>query len=62
MMARIEAHVRRLATDGLDEMGHPGLVEGTRELIEGPYMIVYEIQPSRSEVVIVCVVHGARDR
>ena len=42
-------------------MGRPGLVEGTRELIEGPYIIVYKVFDDR-EVVILSVVHGARDR
>jgi len=43
-------------------MGRPGLVEGTRELIEGPYIIVYKVFDDRGEIVIVSVVHGARDR
>ena len=62
MMARIEAHIGRLATDGLEEMGHSGLVAGTRELLEGPYIIVYKIYHSRGEITIVSVVHGARER
>lgn len=40
----------------------PGLVEGTRELLEWPYIIVYKVYEAREEVVIVPVVHGAQDR
>ena len=43
-------------------MGRPGLVERTRELIEGPYIIVSKVFDDRGEVVIVGVIHGARDR
>ena len=43
-------------------MGRPGVVEGTRELIEGPYIIVYKVFDDRGEIVILSVVHGARDR
>jgi toxin ParE1/3/4 len=43
-------------------MGRPGLVEGTRELVEWPYIIVYKIEEDRDEVVVISVVHGARDR
>jgi toxin ParE1/3/4 len=36
MIARIEAMVMRLETPELAHMGRPGLVEGTRELVEYP--------------------------
>ena len=62
MIARIEAKVTRLATPELAHMGRPGLVEGTRELLEWPYIIVYKVYEDRGEIVIVSVVHGARDR
>jgi toxin ParE1/3/4 len=62
MIARIEAKVMRLTTPGLVRMGRPGLVEGTRELLEWPYIIVYEIREEDDEIVIVSVMHGARDR
>ncbi|RZI38471.1 type II toxin-antitoxin system RelE/ParE family toxin, partial [Herbaspirillum sp. HC18] len=39
-----------------------GLVEGTRELLEWPYIIVYKVYEDREEVVIVSIVHGAQDR
>jgi len=62
MLARIEAKVMRLETPALTHMGRPGLVEGTRELVEWPYIIVYKVYEARDEIVIVAVVHGAQDR
>jgi plasmid stabilization system protein ParE len=62
MIARIEQKVMRLANPELTYMGRPGLVEGTRELIEWPYIIVYRIDEDGGEVVIMAVVHGAQDR
>ena len=62
MLARIEAKVMRLETPELTHMGRRGLVEGTRELVEWPYIIVYKVPEARDEIVIVAVVHGAQDR
>jgi toxin ParE1/3/4 len=62
MMARIEAYVARLATPGFEEMGRPGLVDGTHELVPAPYIIVYKVFEQRDEIVIVAVVHGSQDR
>ena len=46
----------------MTHMGRPGLVEGTRELVEAPYIIVYKVFEDRGEIVVLSVVHGARDR
>ena len=62
MIARIETKVMQLANPELVNMGRPGFVEGTRELIEWPYIIVYKVREDRDEIVIVSVVHGSRDR
>lgn len=62
MVARIEAKVMRLATPELTHMGRPGLVDGTRELLEWPYIIVYKVDDDRNEIVVLSVVHGAQDR
>ena len=62
MIARIEDKVMRLESPELTYMGRPGLVEGTRELLEWPYIIVYKVYEDREEVVIVSIVHGAQDR
>lgn len=62
MVARIEAKVMKLETPELTRMGRPGLLEGTRELIEWPFIIVYRVFEDRQEIVVVGVVHGAEDR
>ena len=62
MMARIEAKVMRLGTPGLANMGRPGLVKGTRELLEYPCIIVYKVYEERDEIVVMSIVHGAQDR
>ena|ERR1700674_4331849 len=62
LIARIFDKAERLATPGLTEMGRPGLDSGTRELIEYPYVIVYEVHEDRGEIVVLSVVHGAQDR
>lgn len=59
---RIEKRITRLALLPFTYTGRPGLVEGTRELIEWPYIIVYRIDEETAEIVIVSIVHGARDR
>ncbi len=43
-------------------MGRPGLVKGTRELVEHPYIIVYQVNDDRGEIVVLSVMHGARKR
>jgi plasmid stabilization system protein ParE len=43
-------------------MGRPGLVVGTRELIEYPYIIVCEVDSDRGEISVLTILHGARDR
>jgi plasmid stabilization system protein ParE len=52
----------RLELPELAHMGRPGFVEGTRELLEWPYIIVYKVLEDREEIVVLSVVHGARDR
>jgi toxin ParE1/3/4 len=62
LIARIEAKVMRLAAPTLSHMGRPGLVAGTRELLEDPYIIVYKVDDERGEIVVVSVAHGAQKR
>ncbi len=62
LIARIEEKVMRLTAPELTHMGRPGLVEGTRELLEWPYIIVYKVNEDRGEIIIVAVVHGAQER
>jgi toxin ParE1/3/4 len=62
MIMRIKARIAALATEGFAHMGRVGLVEGTRELIESPFIIVYQVDETRDEIVVVAVAHGAQDR
>jgi toxin ParE1/3/4 len=59
---RIEARVRDLAQSDFGNQGRSGLVQGTRELIVGPYIIVYETRDEPDEIVVLSIVHAARDR
>jgi toxin ParE1/3/4 len=61
-MSRIEVLIGRLRMFGFEEMGRPGLVEGTRELVDDPYIVVYRVVKKRDEIVIVSVVQSAQDR
>jgi toxin ParE1/3/4 len=62
MVERIRLRINRLAFPGLSHIGRPGLVEGTRELIEPPYIIVYSVDEAADEIAVLAVMHGARDR
>lgn len=62
LVRRILARIDRLATPGLSHMGRPGRVEGTRELVEPPYVIVYGVDEPADEISVLAIVHGARDR
>lgn len=59
---RIRRHIGRLGTPGLAHMGRPGRVSGTRELIEAPYIVVYEVHEDRDELVVLAIFHGAQNR
>jgi toxin ParE1/3/4 len=62
MIRRIRQRIGRLATPGLEHMGRPGLDPGTRELVEPPYIVVYEVHEARGEIEVLYIVHGAQDR
>jgi toxin ParE1/3/4 len=59
---RIQQRINRLELDPLAHMGRPGLVAGTRELVEFPYIIVYKVFDDLQDVVVLSIVHGAQDR
>jgi toxin ParE1/3/4 len=44
-------------------MGRAGRDEGTREWVVPrlPYMVVYEVDEDRNEVIVIAVFHGAQD-
>jgi plasmid stabilization system protein ParE len=62
MVARIRDRINLLELNPLAHMGRPGFVEGTRELVEYPYIIVYKVFDERREVLIISIVHGVQDR
>jgi toxin ParE1/3/4 len=62
MVARIRDRIAFLEIDALAQMGRLGLVPGTRELIESPYVIVYRVDDRQREVVVLAILHGAQDR
>jgi len=62
MVAQIRDRINLLEIDSLAHMGRPGLDPGTRELIEYPYIVVYEVRETRAEVEVLAIVHGAQDR
>ena len=62
MVARIRDRIALLELDALARMGRPGFVEGTLELVEFPYLIVYRVDDLVHEVTVLAIVHGARDR
>jgi toxin ParE1/3/4 len=62
LVRRIRARINRLAISGLSHVGRLGLVEGTRELVEAPYIIVYMVDEPSDEITVLAIVHGARDR
>ena len=62
MVRRILSRIDRLAIPGLSHIGRPGLVEGTRELVEAPYIIVYMVDELVDEITVLAIVHGARNR
>ncbi len=59
---RLRERIGRLATPGLEHMGRPGLIEGTRELVEPPYIVVYRVDDERDEIVVLAIFHGAQKR
>ena len=62
VVKRIRARIGYLTTLGLANIGRPGLDPGTRELVEYPYIIVYEVHERRGHIVVLAVFHGAQDR
>jgi plasmid stabilization system protein ParE len=62
LAARIFDKIENLLEPELTYMGRPGLDPGTRELIEYPYIIVYEVHEERGDIVVLAIVHGAQDR
>lgn len=62
MVSRIRDRINALEMDSLAHVGRPSFVDGTLELMEYPYLIIYRVDDARREVVVLSIMHGARDR
>jgi hypothetical protein len=62
MIERIRAKLDLLASIGFADIGRTGRVKGTREFVEGPFILVYEADKVRDELVVLGIFHGARER
>lgn len=62
MIRRLRSRIGFLATESLSYMGRPGKDKGTRELVERPYIIVYEVKERQKRIEVLAVLHAARDR
>ena len=62
IVRRIRARISRLATTGLPHIGRPGLIKGTRELVEAPYIVIYRVNEQADEILVLAILHGARNR
>jgi addiction module RelE/StbE family toxin len=62
VLRRIRTRINRLAVPSLSHIGRPGLVDGTRELLEPPYLIIYKVDEVADTIVVLGVVHTARNR
>jgi plasmid stabilization system protein ParE len=58
MVEHIGLRINRLAISGLSHIGRPGLVEGTRELVEPPYIIVYAVDEAADEITVLAVMQA----
>jgi plasmid stabilization system protein ParE len=61
MVVRIRDRINALELSSLAHMGRRGFIEGTLELVEYPYIIIYRVDDARREVVVLAIVHGARN-
>lgn len=62
IVARIRQRIKQLELNSLTYMGRPGLVEGTRELVALPYIIVYSVDEERHEISVLAIFHEAQAR
>ena len=62
MIRSIHRRVAFLTVPGLAHIGRPGSEKGTRELVEYPYVIVYDVKERRKEIIVLAIFHGAQDR
>jgi toxin ParE1/3/4 len=62
LIDRIFHKLELLLTPGFARIGRIDLDPETYELIERPYIIVYEVREQQDEIVVLAIFHGARNR
>lgn len=62
MIDRLLRRISALAEAGMPNLGRPGREVGTRELVEPPYVIVYEVDDAGEQITVLAVFHGRQDR
>jgi plasmid stabilization system protein ParE len=62
VIRRIRQDIGRLSFPGMSEMGRLGRDASTRELVDGPYIVVYEINKAQKLIEILAIFHSAQDR
>jgi len=62
VIRRIRTRINRLANPSLSQIGRPGLIAGTRELLEPPYLIICQVDIEADAIVVLGIVHTARNR
>lgn len=62
MRRRIVARINQLSNPRLSGMGRLGQIQGTRELLAWPYVIVYTVDQGAGRILVRAILHGARDR
>jgi len=62
VVERLLERIRGLLIPGMANIGRPGREKGTRELVERPYIIVYEVDEANDEIIVLGVFHGRQRR
>ena len=62
VVRRLRTRINHLAVRNLSQIGRPGIIAGTRELLEPPYLVIYTIDPAADAIVVLSIVHTARHR
>jgi toxin ParE1/3/4 len=62
VLRRIRRKLDLLLVPGMARMGRRGSAPGVHELLVRPYIISYEVIDELEEVIVLAVLHGARDR
>ncbi len=62
LVKRVDAHFELMAATGFTDIGKRGRLRGTRQIVEGKYILVYRHDTVGDEIVVLSITHGARRR